>query len=80
MADYVFTLDIVYSKGDRLFEKTEDTNEDDVFSSDPSDENDEDDVDERIESKHLGSDLLYVAKNGTKYKHRRNPSYTLCEV
>ena len=73
LADYVSTVDIVYPKGNRLSEKTEDTNEDDVFSSDPSDENDEDDVDEGIESKHLGSDLLYVAKNGTKYKHRRNP-------
>ena len=73
LADYVSTVDIIYPKGNRLSEKTEYTNEDDVFSSDSSDENYEDDVDEGIESKHLGSDLLYVAKIGTKYKHRRNP-------
>ena len=73
LADYVSTVDIVYPKGNRLSEKTEDTNEDDIYSSDSSDENDEDDVDEDIESKHLSSDLFYVAKNGTKYKHRRNP-------
>ena len=73
MADYVSTVDIIYLKGNRLLEKTEDTNEDDVYSCDTSDENDEYGIDDGIESKHLGSDLLYVAKNGTKYKHRRNP-------
>ena len=73
LADYVSTVDIVYPKGNRLPEKTEDTNEDDVYSCDCSDENDEDDIDDGIESKHHGSDLLYVAKNGTKFKHRKNP-------
>ena len=73
LADYVPTVDIVYPKGNRLPEKTEDTNEDDVYSCDSSDENDVDDIDDGIESKHHGSDLLYVAKNGTKFKHRKNP-------
>ena len=73
LADYVSTVDIIYPKGNMLPEMTEDTNEDDVYSCDTSDENDEDDIDEDIESTQLGSDLLHVAKNGTKYKRRRNP-------
>ena len=72
MVDYVSTVDIIYPKENRLPEQSEDTNVDNVYSRDTSDENDEDDI-EGIESKHLGSDLLHIAKNGTKYKHRRNP-------
>ena len=71
LADYISTVDIVHPRGNRLPEKTEDANEDDVYSCDSSDENDEDDED--IESKHHGLDLLYVAKNGTNYKNRTNP-------
>ena len=71
LADYVSTVDVIYPKENKLPERTEDTNEDDENLFDSSDENDDDDSDENNECH--GSNLLYVAKNGTKYKQRRNP-------
>ena len=65
LADYVSKVDVIYPKGDKLPEKFEEKNDDENDESSSSDE-DENDVDDSHTS-----DLLYKAKNGTKYKKRK---------
>ena len=64
LADYVFKVDVIYPKGDKLPEKFEEKNDDENDESSFSDENEND-----IDESHT-SDFLYKAKNGTKYKKR----------
>ena len=71
LADYVSKVDVIYPKGDKLPEKFEEKNDDEIDESSSSDENenciqDENDVNDRHTS-----GLLYEAKNGTKYKNRK---------
>ena len=68
LADYVSKVDITYPKGNKFSEKVDDTNDDDSFVNTSSDESD-DIFDDNIQS----SDLLFEAKNGTKYKKRKVP-------
>ena len=68
LADYVSKVDITYPKGNKFSEKVDDTNDDDSFVNTSGDESD-DIFDDNIQS----SDLLFEAKNGTKYKKRKVP-------
>ena len=68
LADYVSKVDVIYPKGDKLLERLEEKNDDENSSSDENENplQDENDANER-----RTSDLLYEAKNGTKYKKRK---------
>ena len=65
LADYVSKVDVIYPKGDKLPEKFEEKNDDENDESSSSDE-DKNDVDDSHTS-----DLLYKAKNGTKYMYKK---------
>ena len=69
LADYVSKIDIIYPKGNKLPGKADDTNDDDSFVSSSEDGGD-DCFDDNDSQK---SDLLFKAKNGTKYKKRKVP-------
>ena len=69
LADYVSKIDIIYPKGNKLPEKVDDINDDDSFVNSSEDETD----DCLDDSKSQSSDLLFKAKNGTKYKTRKVP-------
>ena len=69
LADYVSKIDVIYPKGNKLPEKFDDTNDDDSFVSSSEDEGHE----SLDESDTKTSDLLFKAKNGTKYKKRKVP-------
>ena len=69
LADYVSKVDIIYAKGNKIPVKHSDRNDDESCDSSSSDEN-EDILDD---GNSQSSDLLYQAKNGTKYKKRKVP-------
>ena len=69
LADYVSKIDITYPKGNRLPDKIDETNDDDSFASSSEDEGHDSLDDDNSQS----SDLLFKAKNGTKYKKRKVP-------
>ena len=69
LADYVSKVDIIYPKGNKLPEKHNDKNDDDACDTSSSDEI-EGSLSDDISQK---SDLLYKAKNGTKYRKRKVP-------
>ena len=69
LADYVSKVDIIYAKGNKIQEKHSNRNDDKSCDSSSSDEN-EDILDD---GNSQSSDLLYQAKNGTKYKKRKVP-------
>ena len=68
LADYVSKVDVTYPKGKKFSEKVDDTNDDDSVNS-SGDESDDSLDDNNSQS----SDLLFEAKNGTKYKKRKVP-------
>ena len=69
LADYVSKVDVTYPKGSKFSEKVDDTNDDDSFVNSSGDESDDSFDDNNSQS----SDLLFEAKNGTKYKKRKVP-------
>ena len=69
LADYVSKVDVTYPKGNKFSEKVDDTNDDDSFVNSSGDESDDSFDDNNSQS----SDLLFEAKNGTKYKNRKVP-------
>ena len=69
LADYVSKVDVTYPKGNKFSEKVDDTNDDDSFVDSSGDESDDSFDDNNSQS----SDLLFEAKNGTKYKKRKVP-------
>ena len=69
LADYVSKVDIIYAKGNKVPEKHRYRNDDESCDSSSSDEY-EDSIDD---GNSQSSDLLYQAKNGTKYKKRKVP-------
>ena len=73
LADYVSKVDVIYPKGDKLPEKFEEKNEDEIDESSSSDENENCLQDENNANDSHTSVLLYEAKNGTKYKKRKVP-------
>ena len=73
LADYVSKVDGSYPKGNKLPEKVEEKNDDDNNKSNTSDENEECLEDENGAEDSHSSDLLYKAKNGTRYKTGKVP-------
>ena len=71
LADYVSKVDVVYPKGNKLPETIEYRNDDSISDENSSDENSEDE--EMVENGNTASDLIHIAKNGTKYKYRKVP-------
>ena len=71
MADYVSKGDVVYQKGNKLPETIEYRNDDSSSDENSSDENSEDE--EMVENDNTASNLIHIAKNGTKYKYRNVP-------
>ena len=69
LTDYVSKVDIVYPKGNKLPETIEYRNDDSISDENSSDENSEDE--EMVENGNTASDLIHIAKNGTKYKYRK---------
>ena len=69
LADYVSKVDVVYTKGNKLPEAIEYRNDDSISDENSSDENSEDK--EMVENGNTASDLIHIAKNGTKYKYRK---------
>ena len=67
LADYVSKVDVIYPKGDKLFEKLEEKNDDEIDESSSSDENENPFHDENDANDRRTSDILYEIKNGTKY-------------
>ena len=64
LADYVSKVDIIYPKGNQFSKKVDDTNDDDSLVNTSGDESDDSFDDDNSKN----SDLLFEAKNGTKYK------------
>ena len=73
LAGYVSKVDVIYPKGNKLPEKVEETNDDDNNESSSSDENEDSLEDENGAEDSHSSDLLYKAKNITRYKTRKVP-------
>ena len=71
LADYVSKVDVVFPKGNKLPETVEYRNDDSISDENSSDENSEDE--EMVENGNTASDLIHIAKNGTKYKYRKVP-------
>ena len=69
LADYVSKVDVTYPKGNKFSEKFDDVNDDDSCFNSSGDESDDSFDDNNSQS----SDLLFEAKNGTKYKNRKVP-------
>ena len=70
LADYVSKVDVVYPKGNKLPETIEYRNDDSSSVENSSDENSEDE--EMVANGNTASDLIHIAKNGTKYKDPEN--------
>ena len=77
LADYVSKVDVIYPKGDKLPEKLEEKNDDETDESSSSDENKNPLQDENDGNDRRTSDMLYEAKNGTKYKKRKVARITM---
>ena len=73
LVDYVSKIDVIYPKGNKLPEKVEERNDDGSYESSSSDESEDNLEDENDGDDSHCSDLLYRAKNGTKYKKRKVP-------
>ena len=73
MADYVSKVDAIYPKGNKLPETVEYRNNDSFGDENSSDENENSEYEEMVESGNTASDLIHIAKNGTKYKYRKVP-------
>ncbi|MCG8077008.1 MAG: AAA family ATPase, partial [Candidatus Thiodiazotropha taylori] len=73
LADYVSKVDVIYPKGNKLPERTEDKNDDSGRESDSSDETEDSDVELKYDHENPRPDLLCKTKNGTKYKYRKVP-------
>ena len=71
LADYISKVDVVFPKGNKLPETVEYRNDDSISDENSSDENSEDE--EMAENGNTASDLIHIAKNGTKYKYRKVP-------
>ena len=71
MNDYVSKVDVVYPKENKLSETIEYRNDDSISDENSSDENSEDE--EMVEKGNTASNLIHIAKNGTKYKYRKVP-------
>ena len=71
LADYVSKDDVIYPKRDKLPKKFEEKNDDEIDESSSSDENENCIQDENDANDRHTSNLLYEAKNGTKYKNRK---------
>ena len=65
MVDYVSKVDVCYPKANKLPETIEYRNDDSISDENSSDEDNEDE--EMIENGNTASDLIRIAKNGTKY-------------
>ena len=72
-ADYVSKVDVIYPNGNKLPETVEYRNDDSISDDNSSDENESSDGEALIENKSTASDLIHIAKNGTKYKYRKAP-------
>ena len=72
-ADYVSKVDVIYPKGNKLPEIVEYRNEDSISDKNSSDENESSEDEALVENKSTASDLIHIAKNGTKYKYRKVP-------
>ena len=70
LADYVSKVDVIYPKGNKLPETVEYINDDSISDS-SSDENENSEDEEIVENGNTASDLIHIAKNGTKYKYRK---------
>ena len=73
LADYVSKIDVIYPKGHKLPEILEYRNEDSISDKNSSDENESSEDEALVENKSTISDLIHIAKNGTKYKYRKVP-------
>ena len=73
LADYVSKVDIIYPKGNKLPDKVEYRNDDSISDENSSDENENSEDEEMVEDSNIASDLIHIAKNGTKYKYRKVP-------
>ena len=73
LADYVSQVDIIYPKGNKLPDKVEYRNDDSISDENSSDENENSEDEETVENGKIVSDLIHIAKNGTKYKYRKVP-------
>ena len=73
LADYVSKVDVIYPKGNKLPETVEYTNDDSISGESSSDENENSEDEEIVENGNTVSDLIHIAKNGTKYKYRKVP-------
>ena len=72
LADYVSKVDVIYPNGNKLPEKMEGKNDDDKNESSSSDENEDSLEDENGAEDSHSLDLLYKAKNGTRYKKKKS--------
>ena len=66
-------VDIIYPKGNKFHEIVEYRNEDSICDKNSSDENDSSEDEAFVENNSTASDLIHIAKNGTKYKYRKVP-------
>ena len=73
LADYVSKVDVIYPKENKLSEKVEDKNDDSGSETDSSDENEGSCEEGNVPNETVCSDLIYRAKNGTRYKSRKVP-------
>ena len=73
LAYYVSKVDVIYPKGNKLPETVEYINDDSISDESSSDENENSEAEEIVENGNTASDLIHIAKNGTKYKYRKVP-------
>ena len=71
LADCVSKDGGVYPKGNKLHETIEYKNDDSISDENSSDDNSEDE--EMVENGNTASNLIHMAKNGTKYTYRKVP-------
>ena len=71
LADYVSMVDVIYPKGNKLPETVEYINDDSISDESSSDENENSEDEEIVENGNTASDLIHIAKNGTKYKYQK---------
>ena len=73
MADYISKVDVFNPKGNKLPDKVEYRNYDSIGDENSSDEDENSEDEEMVENGNIASDLIHIAKNGTKYKYRKVP-------
>ena len=79
MADYISKVDVIYPKGNKLPDKVEYRNDDSISDENSSDEDENSEDEEMVGNGNIASDLIHMAKNGTKYKYRKVPK-VICYV